>query len=189
MITNITSWSLGLCPNKSLNTVEIPVRPPCQSDHSFFPPRRNSVLNLRPASYHDPSKRQTSTNQSFTYFSFDVNPTWKPDHNSRLHSTALSRLNALSNSFTCDFARRNSLQSNEFAQFAFDVNASSERSPQIRPQFAKRTSLSGQQTRGGLGKPNQKSYIRNLPLLVFPSCSRIFTPFALDARVPQHCSL
>ena len=39
---------------------------------------------------------------------------------------------------------------------------------------------------------NQKSKIRNQrssTFLVFPCSSRIFPPFALDACVPQHCSL
>src|SRR5687768_4676201 len=47
MITNVTSWSLGLCPNTSLNTVEPPVRPRLQSDHTFFQLREKSVLAIR----------------------------------------------------------------------------------------------------------------------------------------------
>ena len=45
MITNTISWSLGLCRNKSLNSVEPPVPPHPPSDPNSFPSREHSVAN------------------------------------------------------------------------------------------------------------------------------------------------
>src|SRR5688500_11127436 len=72
MITNDISWSLGSCPNKSLNPVEPTVPPHLPSDPTAFSSGKHFVLSARHISplvalaVHHPRQ---STN-----FSFDANP-------------------------------------------------------------------------------------------------------------------